>query len=124
MLHYIAAFLLSDGRQNDVVFEMMNNEGTLPRLVDLIQSRKDDELDLHKTLLELMYEMSRIQRLRIEHLGLSGSCSCSIRLLTSNSTVSIDDDFIMYMFDIVESLANDVRDPYLSPIIRVLVGQF
>ena len=48
---------------------MMNEEGVFPRLVELIQGKKDDEAGLHRMLLELLYEMSRIQRVRIEDLS-------------------------------------------------------
>lgn len=48
---------------------MMNQEGALPRLLELIQSRPDDDGALHRRLLELLYEMSRIQRLRLEDLS-------------------------------------------------------
>lgn len=48
---------------------MMNDEGAFPTLVELIQGRKDDEAGLHRMLLELLYEMSRIQRLRPEDLS-------------------------------------------------------
>ena len=48
---------------------MMNEEGTFPRLVELIQSMKDGDVFLHRMLLELLYEMSRIQRLRFEDLS-------------------------------------------------------
>lgn len=68
-LHFIVAFLLYDGRQNDGTFEMMSEEGAFPRLVELIQDRKDDETGLHRMLLEVLYEMSRIQRLRLEDLS-------------------------------------------------------
>ena len=57
---------------------MMNEEGVFTRLVELIQERKDDDAGLHRLLLELLYEMSRIQRLRIEDLsewGLTGLTS-------------------------------------------------
>ena len=47
----------------------MGEEGAFPRLVGLIQERKDDETGLHRMLLELLYEMSRIQRLRLEDLS-------------------------------------------------------
>lgn len=47
----------------------MNDEGVFPTLVELIQGRKDDEAGLHRMLLELLYEMSRIQRLRPEDLS-------------------------------------------------------
>lgn len=48
---------------------MMSEEGIFPRLVELIQERKDDEMGLHRMLLELLYAMSRIQRLRLEDLS-------------------------------------------------------
>ena len=48
---------------------MMNVEGAFPRLLELIQSRIDDNAGLHRMLLELLYEMSRIQQLRIEELS-------------------------------------------------------
>lgn len=102
-LHLIVAFLLFDGRQNDVTFEMMNEEGAFARLVELILEKKDDDPGLHRILLELLYEMSRIQRIRIEDLML------------------IEDDFIVYMFEIIEGLSDDVNDPYHYPVIRVLL---
>ena len=68
-LHLIVAFLLFDGRQNEHTFEMMNEEGAFPRLLELIQGRTDDDAGLHRMLLELLYEMSRIQQLRIEDLS-------------------------------------------------------
>ena len=58
-----------DGRQNESTLEMMNEEGIFPRLLELIQSMRDGGLGLHRMLLELLYEMSRIQRLRIEDLS-------------------------------------------------------
>lgn len=68
-LHIIVAFLLMDGRRDEKTYEMMNEEGVFPRLLELIMERKDDESGLHRMLLELLYEMSRIQRLRIQDLG-------------------------------------------------------
>ncbi|KAL8797546.1 MAG: hypothetical protein Q9195_000363 [Heterodermia aff. obscurata] len=102
-LHFIMAFLLYDGRQNEITLEMMNEEGAFPRLIELIRERKDDEAGLHRMELEVLYEMSRIQRLRLEDLML------------------IEDDFIIYMFDIIEGLSDDVNDPYHYPVIRVLL---
>ena len=65
---------------------MMGEEGAFPRLVGLIQERKDDETGLHRMLLELLYEMSRIQRLRLEELSeLSHSMSLLSCLLTGCS---------------------------------------
>jgi hypothetical protein len=51
----------------------------------------------------LLYEMSRMQRLKIEDLS------------------QIDDDFVKYLFQITEELSDDVDDPYHYPVIRVLV---
>lgn len=47
----------------------MTEEGSFPRLVQLIREGIDDEMGLHKTLVELMYEMSRIQEIAAEELG-------------------------------------------------------
>ena len=68
-LHIIIAFLLFDGRASEVTFEMMNAEGIFPRLIELIQAGVDDDAGLHRILLEVLYEMSRIQRLRMEDLS-------------------------------------------------------
>lgn len=103
MLHLIVAFLLFDGRQNDITFEMMKEESGFPRLLELIQERKDDDAGLHRILLELLYEMSRIQRLRTEDL------------------ILIEDEFVVYMFQIIEGLSDDVNDPYHYPVIRVIL---
>jgi len=47
----------------------MTEEGSFPRLVQLIREGLDDEMGLHKTLIELMYEMSRIQEITPDELG-------------------------------------------------------
>lgn len=68
-LHIVAAFLLFDGRnnQNDATFEMMHDEGVFPRLIELIQSESiQEEPQLHRMFLELLYESSRIVRLKYE----------------------------------------------------------
>lgn len=104
-LHLIAAFLLFDGRGNDETFEMMRVEGVFPRLVELIQARqREHEPQLHRLLLELMYGMSRMQRLTWEDLckalglsielnlqadvqqRLSTTLSCCTSSRSSNST--------------------------------------
>lgn len=52
---------------------MMNEEGVFARLLELIQSLRGDDTDggagLHRLLMDLLYEMSRIQRVKIEDLG-------------------------------------------------------
>ena len=48
---------------------MMNTEGGFSRLLDLVQAKQYEDTALHRMLLELLYEMSRIQRLQTEDLG-------------------------------------------------------
>jgi hypothetical protein len=52
---------------------MMNEEGAFARLLELIQALRKEEMDgeagLHRLLMDLLYEMSRIQRVKIEDLG-------------------------------------------------------
>jgi hypothetical protein len=103
-LYVIASFLLFDGRQNEETFEMMNKEGCFPRLVELVKQGRRDDSQLHRLLLELLYEMSRMQRLTVEDL------------------LQVDDDFVKYLFQIIEELSDDVNDPYHYPVIRVLVS--
>ena len=68
---------------------MMNEEGAFPTLLELIRGRKDDDVGLHRMLLELLYEMSRIQRLRIEDLSPSILlASCRISFLTIPSSAN------------------------------------
>lgn len=50
-------------------FVLMSDIGVFSRLLELIEMGKEDESGLHKLMLELVYEMSRIQRLRLEELG-------------------------------------------------------
>jgi hypothetical protein len=61
--------LLYDGRSDEAVFEMMQIEAAFPRLLDLIKGNKDDNTGLHRLLLELLCDMSRIQRLSLDDLG-------------------------------------------------------
>lgn len=51
---------------------MMNDVGAFPRLLELLQLQRKGSGDgpgLHRVLMDLLYEMSRIQRVRIEDLG-------------------------------------------------------
>lgn len=102
-LHMVCSFLMFDGRQHEATFQMMNNEGCFPRLLELIKKGKRDDARLHRLLLEQLYEMSRMQRLSPEDLG------------------QVDDEFVTYLFEIIEELSDDVDDPYHYPVIRVLV---
>ncbi|KAL8915574.1 MAG: hypothetical protein Q9171_000139 [Xanthocarpia ochracea] len=120
-LHLIVALLLFDGRDNEATFEMMNEEGVFLRLVGLIYKRKDDDAGLHRMLLELLYEMSRIQRLRIQDLSAYWRCPPTASANWKPRLVLIEDDFIRYLFEVIEGLSDDVNDPYHYPIIRVLL---
>lgn len=103
-LHLVAAVLLFDGRANEAAFEMMQAEGAFPRLVELVRDRRDDHIGLYRLLLELLFEMSRIQRLSREDL------------------VTVDDGFILYLLQLIEQLSDDAEDPYHYPVIRVLLA--
>ena len=62
--------MLFDGRENEKTFEMMNSEGAFPRFIDLIASfQRHEEEGLHRLLMELLYEMSRIQRIKLQDIG-------------------------------------------------------
>ncbi|KAG5303565.1 DUF2013 superfamily domain-containing protein [Histoplasma capsulatum G186AR] len=107
VLYVTASFLLFDGRQNEHMFEMMNKEGAFVRLLELIQSSEhldgDGGAGLHRLLMNLMYEMCRIQRIKIGDL------------------VLVDDDFVKHLFEIIEELSGDVDDPYHYPVIKILL---
>ncbi|KAL2752199.1 hypothetical protein ACRALDRAFT_2045000 [Sodiomyces alcalophilus JCM 7366] len=102
-LHVISCFLLLHGRMDESTFRCMVEEACFPRLLDLLNGRREIDARLHRLLLELMYEMSRIERLRTEDL------------------ILVDDGFVNYLFQIIEGLSNDAHDPYHYPIIRVLL---
>jgi len=102
-LHAIANFLLLDGRSDETTFRHMIDAGCFARLLDLMKECRDQDGRLHRLLLELMYEMSRIEHLRIEDL------------------MHVDDAFVSYLFQLIEAYSDDAHDPYHYPVIRVLV---
>ncbi|KAK7414148.1 pre-rRNA processing [Neonectria punicea] len=102
-LHAITCFLLLDGFQDEATFPRMVREACFPRLLELINGRQHIDPRLHRHLLHLMYEMSRIERLRVEDL------------------VQVDDGFVYYLFCLIEELSDDAHDPYHYPTIRVLL---
>ncbi|KAK3110378.1 pre-rRNA processing [Teratosphaeriaceae sp. CCFEE 6253] len=102
-LHLATALLLFDGRAHEPCFELLQAEGAFTRLVDLIRARRDDDIGLHRLLLELLCEMSRIQK------------------LTRDDLKSVDDAFVLYLFQLIEQLFHDADDPYHYPIIRVIL---
>jgi ABC-type transporter Mla MlaB component len=81
----------------------MIDAGCFARLLDLMKECRDQDRRLHRLLLELMYEMSRIEHLRVEDL------------------MHVDDAFVTYLFQLIEAYSDDVNDPYHYPVIRVLV---
>lgn len=105
-LRAIISLLLLDGYYDETLFPCMIDALCFPRLLELMHGRRRDENpQLHQLLLHLMYEMSRLERLRLEDLML------------------VDDAFIHSLFGIVEGVADDVADPYHYPTIRVLVSR-
>jgi hypothetical protein len=102
-LHVIANFLLLEGRTEETTFRRMIDEGCFVRLLELIKGCGGSDPRLHRLLLQLMYEMSRIEHLRPEDL------------------MQVDDNFVMYLFKLIEALSDDASDPYHYPVIRVLV---
>jgi len=102
-LHMVAGFLLFDGRQHENIWQMMNEVGAFGRLVELIRKGNGEDVILHRSWLELLYEMCRVHRLKKEDLAL------------------VDDEFVKYLFQIIEQLSDDADDPYHYPVIRVLV---
>jgi hypothetical protein len=125
-LHLAASFLLFDGKQHERTFEMMREEGIFPRLLELIQKKPGEDDRLHRTLLDLLYEMSRIQRLRVEDMS---KCGAVITLhqpftnLAGRCAGYVDDAFVTHLFQIIEEVSDDANDPYHYPVIRVLVRQ-
>lgn len=103
-LHAIVCLLLLDGCQDEAMFPRMVNEACFPRLLELINGRRDQDPRLHRLLLQLMYEMSRMERLRVDDL------------------TKVDDEFVQYLFALIEELSDDAYDPYHYPTIRVLVS--
>ena len=105
VLRVAVSFLLADARQNESTFELMNKEGAFCRLVDLICDlrQQDEEAEVHRMLMELLYEMSRIQKISTEDL------------------LHVKDEFVTQLFDIIEQISGDVHDPYHYPVIRVLL---
>ncbi|KAG6041839.1 hypothetical protein E4U41_001310 [Claviceps citrina] len=103
-LHAIASLLFLNGCADESIFPSMVEESCFPRLLELITTRQEaTDPCLRQLFLQLMYEMSRVQRLKVEDLAL------------------VDDGFVHYLFGIIEGVSDDVQDPYHYPTIRVLL---
>ena len=71
VLQVAASFLLADARENEATYELLNKENAFPRLVDLVSGQQHDEhTGLHRLLMELLYEMSRVQKISAEDLSM------------------------------------------------------
>lgn len=68
-------FLLSDARENEHTFELLNKENAFPRLIDLIAHPKENEESLHRILMELLYELCRVQTITNDDLSMCCSMS-------------------------------------------------
>jgi hypothetical protein len=54
------------------VYQLLNEQGAFPRLVDLLSSpKRHGHEDIHRLLMGLLYEMSRIQKIKPAELGTS-----------------------------------------------------
>ncbi len=100
---------------------MLQSESLFPRLIELLRSKRDHESinDFRRMLLELLFEMSRVQKLNRN--DLSELNRMMMRTLPNVLAAAVDDDFVLYLLQLIEDLSNDVDDPYHYPIIRVLV---
>ena len=45
-----------------------------------------------------------------------------LQLIIASDAVHVEDDFIEYLYQIIEELSDDANDPYHYPVIRVLVS--
>jgi len=80
------SFLLVDARNHERTYELLNEVGAFPRLVELISSPKQHGNEgVHRLLMELIYEMSRIQRISPTDLGTLDRVRWTIRRPSSLS---------------------------------------
>ncbi|KAK6363154.1 hypothetical protein TWF730_000600 [Orbilia blumenaviensis] len=103
-LHVITATLLYDGIDNPKTFELMLEQNAFARLIDLIwKDVAKLNFGFHKLLLEVFYEMCRIQKLRNQDLDI------------------LQDEFIKHLLEQVEEGQGDTDDPYNYAVIKVLL---
>jgi hypothetical protein len=67
------SFLIAYAQSNEAVYQLLSDEGAFPRLIDLISSpKRHGHEGIHRLLMQLLYEMSRIQRIKASDLGTCG----------------------------------------------------
>lgn len=102
----IGAVLLIDGKvNNSATFEMMQEEEASEPVITTLWHDRHKSVRLHRILLELLYEMCKIQKLNAKDL------------------MKVKTDFIRFMFDIVEDNDHhDNTDPYNYAAMKVLLA--
>lgn len=101
---FIGAFLLIDGRAHSSTLEMMQEESAMTCIIENLWHRKDDSLILHRILLELLYEMCKVQKLALQDLKI------------------LKQEFITYLFTAIEEREDYDHDPYSYAILKVLLA--
>src|ERR1700742_538239 len=67
------SFLIAHAQSNAAIYQLLSDEGAFPRLIDLISSpKRHGHEGIHRLLMQLLYEMSRVQRIKANDLGTCG----------------------------------------------------
>lgn len=104
LLITLCAFLLVDGKHNSGTLEMMQEESAVSTLIKLIWKSQKISFRLYRLFLELLFETCRVQK------------------LSSMELSFIQQDFIKYLFEKIESKEDYDYDPYGYYIIKVLLA--
>lgn len=100
----VGAFLLIDGRLNQLTLEMMREESVISCVVDTIWMRQSESTRLRRIFLELFYEICRVQKLSLSDL------------------TAISPEFIDNLFTAIEDNDDYDHDPYSYAVIKVLLA--
>lgn len=100
----VGAFLLIDGRLNQLTLEMMREESVISCVVDTIWKRKSESIRLRRIFLELFYEICRVQKLSLGDLAV------------------VSPGFIYSLFTAIEDNEDYDYDPYSYAVIKVLLA--
>lgn len=100
----VGAFLLIDGRLNPPTLEMMQEESAIACIVNTLWKRQSESIRLRRIFLELMYELCKAQKLRLQDLEV------------------ISSQFVMHLYTSIEERDDYDHDPYGYAIIKVLLA--
>lgn len=100
----VGAFLLIDGRLHKATLEMMQEESAISCVVNTLWKRQSESTRLRRIFLELMYEMCKVQKLRLVDLKM------------------ISSEFVTHLFTAIENRDDYDHDPYGYAIIKVLLA--